>query len=412
METTKIDIAYKPLYQTKKRYILITGGRASLKSTSVHDFIARLTYEKGHGILMLRYTMTSAEKSVIPEFKLTLQKLGIEKDFKITREVIINEQTGSFIYFAGVKTSSGDQTAKLKSIPGITTMVVEEGEDFTDKAAFKNIDRSIRTKDKQNRVIWIMNPTFSGHFIYQDWIKNHLTHKEIEGINIQTSTHQQVEHIHTTYHIAKRYLSNDWLLEANLLKEENRKEYDNAYLGQWKDYAEGVIFDKWTLEKFPNNEETIYYGLDWGFAEDPLAMVQICIKAKKLYVKELIYEKGLTNADLLARLVSLKINKHDYIIADSAEPKSITDIWREGYNIIGAKKGDGSINYGINLIKKFELCVDPGSVNLQTELRNYQWSKDRLKEILPKPIDKWNHAIDALRYSLTIKESQNNFFVK
>lgn len=407
---SQIDVRYKPLYETKKRYILITGGRASLKSTSVHDFIVRLTYEQGHGILMLRYTMASAEKSVIPEFRLALQKLGVEEDFKITKEVVVNTKTGSFIYFSGIKTSSGDQTAKLKSIPGITTMVVEEGEDFTDRAAFKNIDRSIRTKDKQNRVIWIMNPTFSGHFIYQDWIKNHLGHQEEDGVQIQKSTHRQVEHIHTTYEIAKRFLSEDWLLEAQTLKQENRKEYDNAYLGQWKDYAEGVVFDKWKLEQFPEHE-TIYYGLDWGFAEDPTALVKICIKGNKLYVKELLYEKGLTNTDLLNRFVSLDINKNDFIIADSAEPKSITEIWREGYNIIGAKKGDGSINYGINLIKKYVLCIDPTSINLQTELRNYQWSKDRLKNILPKPVDKFNHLIDSLRYSVSYANQQNNFFI-
>ena len=103
-----ISEQFKPLYESDKRYFLITGGRASLKSTTIHDFIARLTFETGHGLLFTRYTMTSAHKSIIPEFLTTLERLKITQYFHLTKNKIINLQTNSFIMFSGIKTSSGD----------------------------------------------------------------------------------------------------------------------------------------------------------------------------------------------------------------------------------------------------------------------------------------------------------------
>jgi len=122
----EINKAYKPLYLSNKRYFFVTGGRGSLKSTSVHDFISRLTFEQGHGILFTRFTMTSAEKSIIPEFLIVAERNGTLSSFDITATRITNKHTGSFIMFSGIKTSSGNQTANLKSIAGITTWVIDD----------------------------------------------------------------------------------------------------------------------------------------------------------------------------------------------------------------------------------------------------------------------------------------------
>lgn len=199
----KISTAFRPLYTSKKRYFLLTGGRGSLKSSTVHDFVARLTYESGHGILFTRYTLTSAELSIIPEFRTTLQRLGIESDFKITKQTITNRRTGSFIYFSGIKTSSGNQTAKLKSIAGITTWIIEEGEDFHDEKAFDDIDNSIRTTTRQNRIIWIQNPTTHEHFIYKRFVEPNNRQLISAGFRVTVSNMPQVEHIHVTYHLAE-----------------------------------------------------------------------------------------------------------------------------------------------------------------------------------------------------------------
>ncbi|NIQ16564.1 MAG: PBSX family phage terminase large subunit, partial [Candidatus Dadabacteria bacterium] len=265
MNEPEVDKIFAPLFRSNKRYFLLTGGRASLKSTTVHQFIARLTYQKGHGILFTRYTMTSAEKSIIPEFKVILDRLGITQEFHITKNVITNKKTGSFIYFSGIKTSSGDQTANLKSISGITTWIIEEGEDFNDERAFDVIDDSIRTIDKQNRIIWIQNPSTKTHFIYQRWIKPKNKQVKIHGYNVTISDMPNVEHIHSTYRYALKYLDESWIAKKDrwkqLAKESQnpyKSHYYHNYIGGWLEKAEGVIFENWETGSFDESLNFCY----------------------------------------------------------------------------------------------------------------------------------------------------------
>ena len=288
MGLNSIDESYNPLYYSKKRYFFVTGGRGSLKSHSTHDFILRLTYEVGEGVLFSRYTMSSAEKSIIPEFKKAIERMGLESDFHVTRTHIINLKTNSFIWFTGIKASSKSNTGNLKSLSGITTWVIEEGEDFIDEAEFDRINKSIRSKTKQNRVIWVMNPVTPEHFIYKKWVLGHEKYIEIDGFQVLVSNHPKVEHIHTTYLLGVDYLDDDWLEEAfvcrlrakkgidpyskeKLTEEQQKsaeKEYVNTYLGGWLSKAEGVIFENWETGTFDDSLPYMY-GCDWGFAKDP-----------------------------------------------------------------------------------------------------------------------------------------------
>jgi len=148
------------------RYFVCTGGRGSSKSYSLNSFLLLLTYEVGHVILFTRYTLTSAHVSIIPEFIDKIETADLSHDFYITKDEIINKKTGSKILFKGIKTSSGTQTANLKSLAGVTTWVLDEAEELTDEDTFDKIDFSIRAKDIQNRVILVLNPSTKQHFIY------------------------------------------------------------------------------------------------------------------------------------------------------------------------------------------------------------------------------------------------------
>ena len=161
----QINEKFKPLFLNDSRYFVITGGRGSMKSFSVTTFLLLLTYENEQTILFTRYTLTSADISIIPEFIEKIELANLENDFAITKNEIINLKTGSKILFKGIKTSSGNQTAALKSISGVTTWVLDEAEELTDEETFDKIDFSIRHKSKQNRVILILNPTTKEHFI-------------------------------------------------------------------------------------------------------------------------------------------------------------------------------------------------------------------------------------------------------
>jgi len=163
----EINKKYKVIGEVDSRYFIVTGGRGSGKSYSINLLLSLLTYEVGHIILFTRYTLRSATISIIPEFIEKLEALNITNDFYITKDEIINKQTGSKILFRGIKTSSGDQTANLKSIQGVTTWVLDEAEELTDENTFDKIDLSVRQKDKDNRVILILNPTTKEHWIYK-----------------------------------------------------------------------------------------------------------------------------------------------------------------------------------------------------------------------------------------------------
>ena len=389
----KIDEAFKPLYTSKKRYFFITGGRGSLKSTSVHDFISRLTYEEGHGVLVTRYTMASAEKSIIPEFKIVATRNGSIKDFDITQSKITNKITGSFILFSGIKTNSGDQTANLKSLAGITTWIIDEGEDFKDEKTFDDIDDSIRTNEKQNRVIWIQNPTTYEHFIYKRWVEKTPKILKIDGFDVLTSNDENVEAIHTTYHIAKEYLSESILKKIEDTKLNNPKKYFHKYLGAWLDKAEGAVITNWTYGNFnPDNLQT-YFGQDYGFSNDPTTLVEVAIdkKKKKIYAKEHLYKAGLNTQQI--KDINKSICGNKLIVGDSAEPRLISEL-QSVCQILPAIKGQGSITAGVMILQDYEIIVEHNSHNLVKELNNWTYAHKGSNTYL----DDWNHLIDALRY--------------
>ncbi|MEZ7496460.1 phage terminase large subunit [Leeuwenhoekiella aequorea] len=254
-EAVKLNPKFKPLYLSDKRYFILTGGRGSGKSFTVYDYLVRLTYEKGHGILFTRYTMTSAQKTIIPLFTKTISALGVAADFHITQEKVINKRTGSFLYFSGIKTSSGDQTANLKSLPNIDTWVIEEGEDYNDEASFIDIDDSIRTSQTQNRVIWIQNPSYAPEsIIYKRFFEGYEQTATIEALGVkwdyETTSHPDVEHIHTTYHDNREYLDEDKVAQWDAIAIKNPDFYRHKYIGGWIKDKEGAIFQKSELDYF------------------------------------------------------------------------------------------------------------------------------------------------------------------
>lgn len=159
---------------------------------------------------------------------------------------------------------------------------------------------------------------------------------------------------------------------------------------------EGVVFNDWkTIDSVPNEARLLGYGMDFGYTNDPTTMIA-CYKYNNNYIyDECIYQKGLVNSDI-ANLI--KEHKNAYIYADSAEPKSIAEIKRYGIHIKGATKGQGSILFGISLLQENEFIVTKRSINLIKELRNYRWATDKEGNSTNKPIDTWNHCIDAMRY--------------
>jgi phage terminase large subunit-like protein len=232
-----LNKVYQPLFinPPTTRYFLLTGGRGSAKSFHVSTFLLNLTYEKGHTILFTRYTMIAAHISIIPEFLEKIDILGKHADFEITKTDITNKATGSKILFRGIKTSSGNQTANLKSIQGVTTWVLDEAEELTEDNTFNTIDLSIRHKSLPNRVIMVMNPSHRTHFIYKRWF---------EGGRQPDTTY-----IHTSYRDNIDNLSQSFIDQAAKTKAINEERYNHLFLGHWVDSVEGLLWNRALLDR-------------------------------------------------------------------------------------------------------------------------------------------------------------------
>jgi len=389
----KINKKFLDLYTTPARYIVVTGGRGSGKSYAITDFLTKLMLEAGHVILFTRYTLTSAHISIIPEFNEKIKINQFENIFRSTKTEIecIN---GTKILFRGINTSSGNQTAKLKSIQGVTTWVLDEAEELTDEATFDTIDESIRLDGIQNRIILILNPVTSAHWIFKRFFEK--------------GPAEDTAYIHTTYLDNIENLNPSFIRKAESTKENHPEKYNHRFLGEWLDKADGVVFQNWTEGKPPADIDGIeIYGQDYGFSNDPTTLVKLIIyeSEKTIYLQELYYQTGLST-DQIAMLN----NTHapgKLIIADSAEPRLISELQRRGNNIKPAQKGQGSISAGLLGLQDYRIIVHPESHNLKKELRNYIWIDSTARLV----VDDYNHLIDATRYAYqhTTKKQIKNF---
>jgi len=396
---------YKELYLTDKRYILVTGGRGSGKSFEVSTFINLLTYEENHRALFTRYTMSSAGLSIIPEFIEKIELLEVGGDFEVTRDAIVNKRTKSDIIFKGIKTSSGNQTANLKSLQGVSTWILDEAEELEDETTFDKIDLSIRKKDVNNRVILVMNPATKEHWIWKRFFEGHTKQVEIDGVSVPISTHPDLCHIHTTYLDNIDNLSDSYLKQIQSIKDINPFKYRHVVLGGWLDKAEGVIFENWKEGTFDESLPFIF-GADFGYITDPSTLIKVAVKDNKLYLKECMYLQGLSTQQI-ADEYSKHVAKNELIVGDNAEPRLINELWDLGYNIQPCTKGKDSIRLGLANMQEYEIIVHPESHNLKKELNNYAWHDKKSNT----PIDTYNHLIDAARYAFTDLTEANNFFV-
>jgi len=392
-----LNSKYTPLFNNDNRYYIVTGGRGSGKSYTINMFLLALTYEAGHTILFTRYTLTSAHVSIIPEFLEKIEQLENHNDFHITKDEIVNLKTGSKIIFKGIKTSSGTQTASLKSLAGVTCWVLDEAEELVDEDIFDKIDLSIRAKNKQNRVILVLNPATKEHFIYQKFFES----KGVEaGSNL---TKGDTTYIHTTYLDNVENLSQSFLDQVEDTKKRRPEKYKHAILGGWLNRAEGIIYTNWNVGEFPNTNDTVF-GQDFGFSQDPTTLIETHIDTSKkvIYARLHVYKAGLTTSEIAQ--LNYKFAQDRLIVADSAEPRLIAELKAKKLNIVPTIKGADSVKYGISLIQDYDMIIDEGSIDLIKELNNYCW----LEKKSETPIDKFNHGLDALRYAVAYQLANPN----
>ena len=238
------------------------------------------------------------------------------------------------------------------------------------------------------RIIIDYNPSDSFHWIYEKVIPR-----------------DDCDFYQTTY------LDNPFLEDTIIEEIERLKDTDADY---WRIYGLGERgSSRATIFQFSLVDEVkglpLSMGMDFGFTNDPTTLIQINKEGDTLYLNELIYNTNLTNQDISQRLGQLGLTRFDEIWADSAEPKSIEELHRMGWNVKAAEKGQDSVNAGIDVLKRHKIMVTKTSLNLIKELQNYKWKEDRNGNLLNQPIDAWNHAIDATRYATFSKLRRPNY---
>ena len=386
---------YKAYWNFKGRYRVCKGSRASKKSkTTALWYIYNLMKYPNSNLLVIRKTYSTLKNSCYTELKWAIHRLGVDAFFNCTLSPleITYKPTGQKIYFRGL-----DDPLKITSITvdvgSLCWAWIEEAYEITSEADFDMLNESIRGEVAEGlfkQITLTFNPWNDRH-----WLKKRFFDNPDDD----------------TLALTTNYTCNEWLDEADLqvfetMKEKNPRRYQVAGLGNWG-IVDGLVYENWKEQEFNiddvrTDRTTSVFGLDFGYTNDPSALFCgiLDVKAKKLWVFDEMYEKALSNKDIYNNISRMGFAK-EQIIADCAEPKSIDELRYYGLRRMqGAKKGKDSINNGIQWIQELEIIVHPRCVNFLTEISNYQWDEDKFGNKVNKPIDCFNHLMDAMRYAL------------
>jgi len=381
MATIQTNCVFKHLENSQNRIIVEQGGTRSGKTYNILIWLIIYCLREentGQVITICRKTFPAVRASVMRDFFEILERAG--------RYNPDNHNKSSSEYYLGgnmVEFISLDQPQKVRGRKRDMLFINEANE-----LHFEDWQQLIMRTN--GRIIIDYNPSDEYHWIYDRVI-----------------TRDDVDFYKTTY------LDNPFL-PSNIISEiERLKQTDENY---WKIYGLGergqskaVIFSYQEVTAIPEGAVLVSAGMDFGFTNDPTTLVVAYRKDIDLYFQELIYETGLTNRDIHHKLQSLGFDKRTEIFGDSAEPKSIKELQLFGWNIKPTAKGADSVMAGIDMLKRYRLNVIKGSINLIKEFRNYKFVEDHNGKVLNKPIDAYNHAIDAARYATYNRLSRPNY---
>lgn len=386
---------YGEFWRFKGRYKAVKGSRASKKSsTQSLKVITEIIENPNINWLVVRKVERTLRDSCYAQLKWAIHRLKVDDFFKCSTSPleITYKPTGQKILFRGL-----DDPLKVTSITvevgSLCRLWIEEAYEITSEDAFDRLDESIRgqlPKGMYHQVVLTFNPWSDRH-----WLKKRFFDEPSKNVLAMTTN----------------YMCNEFLSEADLVlfeeMKKNPRRYRTAGLGEWG-IVEGLVYENWEERVFDVHEISIRpsvrsaFGMDFGYVNDPSTLFcgLVDTVAREIYVFDEMYEKGMSNEDIKERVSEMGYSK-ERIKADSAEPKSIAYLRKAGLTRIrAAKKGPDSIRAGISIIQDYKIIIHPRCVNFITEISNYTWDKDKFDNAINKPIDDFNHLMDAMRYAM------------
>ncbi len=394
--------------------VIITGGRSSAKSFAVALFSLIGLVEYGFNVLYTRFTNISIIDSIKPEVDDKIELLKYQNKAISTSTHI--EHNGNRIAFKGIKTGSKQQTANLKSLSGFNTFVVDEAEELPDYETYEKVFLSIRSKEKRNLTILLLNPTSVHHWIYRYFYLNKNVQAGFNGVK------NNVMYIHTSYlDVPKEYIAQNIIRYYENLKEENTKKYEQIVLGGWTEAVEDRVFNHFkqiNYKDFVNLNLPDYYGLDWGKNHifglvhckyDAYTNTIYCHELNTLSENQILEQLPKEEVNriktqdiggvIVHTLNKLAIPKDKTLICDSAVPDNILMLRRFGWEYaIGIDKPKGSVMAGITLLQSTNVFYTDVSKQIELEHRNYAYAKDRLGVVDDEIIKQYDDLLDPIRY--------------
>lgn len=383
--------AYFPYLYDETHTQIFFGGSSSGKSYFLAQRCILDMLRGGHNYLIVRNVQLTVRKSVFNEITKAISFFKMSDYFSVNKtDLVITCHNGYQIMMAGL-----DDSEKIKSITpakGVLTDIWCEEATEDDYNAIKQLYKRLRGASKvKKRIILSFNPILQTHWLYLEYFKNwdeSKTEYRDKDLTILKTT----------------YKDNKFLTADDIYQLENEKDtyYHNVYtLGNWG-IVGGVIFKNWRMEDLSEISKTFTTfnnGLDFGFSSDPAALIRTHYDRKhsRLYILDEVYERGLTNDDLVKEIKPI-VNR-EAVRCDSSEPKSVMELAQRGITAVEAIKGKDSVIFGIQWLQQQEIIIDIRCQNAKNEFSSYKWEENKNGDMLRKPVDRNNHLIDACRYA-------------
>ena len=407
----KFSKIYAPVFNTSARYIHLWGGRGrggSYTGTALFNHWMNSTpYFRGY---LMREILGDVRDSLFQDTKDRFEESGMESKYLRINGMMMSFEhpNGNFIHSKGFKKSSSKQKSKLKSLAGATHVLIEEADEISEED-FNQLDESLRTTKADVKIIMLFNPPSKNHWVIKRWYN--LEPSVEKGFYEAVPKNDTVLlSIFSTYYDNLKNITHSTKTLYESYKSHNPHRYYTTIRGLVSEGTKGKVFSGWGHIPFSEYEDLPYpeiYGLDFGY-NHPTALIGRKIYKSKLYAHEYLYDTGLTNRQLVERFKALGINKKIPIIADSANPKDISELrYDYGYNVKPAYKGKDSIISGIKKIEEFEVFLTTGSKNFNYEYQEYKYQLDQYGKPTDTPVDADNHCMDPLRY--TVYEKKKKF---
>jgi len=384
MCTIKINDAFKSLKESTKRLNIVYGGAGSGKSYYLAQMIILKLIETQRNFLVIRKVGNTLRDSVWSLFLSVISDNNLSQIFQVNKSefTITNKIEGNQIICKGL-----DDPEKIKSITvkkgQLTDIWIEEATELNEDDLMQ-LNLRLRGENEYQKQIWLsFNPISNLHWIKKKYFDNPDNNTLI---------------LKTTYK-DNAFLDEDYKRELESLKYKDKVYYDIYVLGNWGVIG-NLVFNNWEVKDLDDIREqfnSYYNGLDFGFTNDPTAIVKLARKDWNIYILEEHYEKGLDN-NQIAKVFKDKFE--GYVYCDSAEPKSIREL--KQYNIAAKAtiKGKDSVKHGIQWIRQHKIIIDKRCTNFINEISTYKYREDKDGNVLNEPLDMNNHLMDAMRYAL------------